>query len=297
MVRSQRSSAALIVGTALAASLLPSVALAGENDLVLRRLGECTYQTVDGREVCVSVEPDTAGFEALTSDLGLAVSPKGFAPAETLGEAGFLVAFELGFNTVDASQAYWQAAVEDRDPSDLLMTSQIHVSKGLPFSFEVGGVLTHIFSSEMWALGAELAWAFHEDYFWPVPDLGVRGFVNHVVGAPDLNLTTAGFDILASVPVGLNGVVQLTPYLGYNFTAVFASSRLLDASPEDSTPPIEGSGTVVSVKPEFVFDNITTTHNRFVGGFRLRYAWVNFTFETLIAQNVQSYGLRLGLDF
>jgi len=276
---------------------LPGVASAADNDLVLRRLAECSYQNIDGTETCVSVTPDNAGFEALSRDLGLAVSPKGFTPGETIGEAGFEMSFELNINNIDASADYWQTAVEDRDPSDNLLISQIHLRKGLPFSFQLGAVLSHVFNSEMWALGAEIGWALHEDFFWPVPDLGVRGFVNHMVGAQDLNLTTAGFDVITSVPVGLGGVVQLTPYIGYNFTAIFASSRLLDASPEDSSPPVQGTGGAISVKPEFVFDNVTSTHSRFLGGLRLRFAVVNFSFETVFAQEVQSYGFKLGLDF
>jgi hypothetical protein len=274
----------------------PSAALAGGNDLELRRLGTCTNATIDGREVCVAVAPDEEGFDSLTRDLGLTLSPKRMAPAETLGEAGFEYAFELLFNVVDGGAAYYRA-LEDRDPGNLLLTSQFHIRKGLPFSFELGGVLSHLFDSNLWAVGAEIMWALHEDYLYPVPDLGVRGFVNNVVGSTDLNLTTAGFDILLDLPIGVNGVVELTPYAGYNFTAVFSSSRLLDASPEDPTPPTEGGASGQSIKPEFVFDNRTNTYSRFVGGMRLRYAVLNATFETSIGANVVSTGLHLGLDF
>jgi len=267
------------------------------NDLVLRRLGECTFQTVDGREVCVSVTPDTDAFEALSRDLAFVMSPKGITPAETVGEAGFEMSFEMNLNVIDSNADYWQRSVEDQSPNDVLVVSQIHLAKGLPFSFEIGAILSHLFDSDMWAMGAELAWAWHEDYFYPAPDLGIRGFVNHMVGSTDINLTTAGFDVLMSIPIGVGGVVAITPFVGYNFTAVFSSSRLLDATPEDSTPPIEGTGTVVSVKPEFVFDNINKTYSRYLGGFRIRFALVNFSFETLYAEEVQTYSVKLGLDF
>ena len=71
----------------------------------------------------------------------------------------------------------------------------------------------------------------------------------------------------------------------------------LDASPDDSSPPVEGSGGAISVKPEFVFDEMSSAHHRFLGGLRLRFAAVNVSFETVYSEEVQSYGMKLGLDF
>jgi hypothetical protein len=284
-------------GVALLGLVVAGPSFAAGNELVLRRLAECRFAEVNGRQICVEATPDTAAFRALTRDLGLAMSPKGMAPAETLGQAGFEYGFELVFNVVDSSQDYWQRAVADRNPSDLLLVSQIHFRKGLPFSFELGAILSHLFDSDMWGLGVELAWALHEDYLWPVPDLGVRGFVSNVVGSADLNLTVAGFDAVLSVPLGVANVLSLTPYAGYNFTRVFSSSRLLDASPEDNTPPIQGVGGVGSIKPEFVFDDMAENYHRFIGGMRFRYAVLNWTVETSIGADVLSFSLHLGMDF
>ncbi|MBN1946195.1 MAG: hypothetical protein JW797_11000 [Bradymonadales bacterium] len=271
-------------------------ALSGGNDLVLSRLGDCTYQEVNGRQTCVSVTPNVEAFRALTRDLGLVMSPKGFSTAETIGEVGFEYAFEMLFNVIDSSQVGWQETVLDRDPSDLLLTSQFHLRKGLPFSFQLGAVLTHLFDSDMWGLGAELNWSLHEDYLNPVPDLGVRGFVNHTVGNTDLNLTTAGFDAMLGLPVGVGGMVNLTPYLGYNLTAVVSSSRLLDASPGDPYPPMEAGASTPAIKPEFVFDNETNIYHRFLAGIRVRFTVLNFTSELLASTDVITVGLKLGLD-
>ena len=129
------------------------------------------------------------------------------------------------------------------------------------------------------------------------PDFGVRGFVSNVVGSTDLNLTMAGFDLMLGIPIGISNLYSLTPYAGWNYTAIFASSRLLDKTPGDSTPPFEGGGDAASVKPEFVFDDTRQQFNRFVGGLRFRYAVVNLTLEASIGADVQSYALHLGLDF
>jgi hypothetical protein len=266
---------------------------AGENDLVLHRLGECTYENSE----CVSVIPNTAAFEDLTRDLGFILSPKGLSPADTIGIAGFESSFEISLNVINPSAEYWQTAVEDRDPSQLMTVSQVHFTKGLPHSLEVGGVLSHLHSSDIWSVGTELTWSFHDDFFHPVPNLGARGFVSHAVGASDLNLTTAGVDVITDVPLGVNGMFSFTPYVGYNFLAVFASSRLLDASPADPAPPVESTEGTLAVKPEFVFENVTNTFHRYLGGFRCRFAYVNFTTEVLFSPEVQTYSFKLGMDF
>ncbi|MCA9561874.1 MAG: hypothetical protein KC561_00225 [Myxococcales bacterium] len=285
------------VAAVLAVMSTASSAVADDNDLVLRRFGECDFVTTGGTEQCVGVTADEESFRNLSRDLGYIFSPKGLSPGETIGEVGFELSYELNLNVIDSDADYWQTAVEDRDPDPVMVVSQIHVTKGLPFSFEVGAVLSHLFGSEMWALGGEVSWAIHEDYFYPVPNLGVRGFVNNVLGSSDINLTTAGFDLVADWPVGINGVASFTPYIGYNMTAVFASSRLLDATPEDGTPPIEGTGNQQSSKPEFVFDNENNVYHRWLAGFRVRFVMVNTSFEAIIADEVQTYSLKLGLDF
>ena len=284
----QRTLCALLILTALCPPLW-----AGENDLVLHRLGECTYENSE----CVSVIPNTAAFEDLTRDLGFILSPKGLSPADTIGVAGFESSFEISLNVIDPSAEYWQTAVEDRDPSSLMAVSQVHFTKGLPHSVEIGGVLSHLHSSDIWSVGTEITWSFHDDFFHPVPNLGARGFVSHAVGASDLNLTTAGVDVITDVPIGVNGMFSFTPYVGYNFLAIFASSRLLDASPADPAPPVESTEGTLAVKPEFVFENVTNTFHRYLGGFRCRFAYVNFTTEVLFSPEVQTYSFKLGMDF
>jgi hypothetical protein len=285
-----------------------ATALADSNDVVLNRLAECQYVTGGVTTVAPSpcnvappgsslfVVPDTDAFEALARDLGLVMSPKGMTTGETIGQAGFEYAYELSFNLIDSDADHWQRAIEDRDPSGLMMVSQFHVTKGLPYSFEVGAILSHLHGSELWGLGGEISFSFHEDFFWPAPDLGIRVFVNNMVGSTDMNLTIGGFDVLLDFTMGLSNVVNFTPYVGYNFTRIWASSRLLDSTPQDPSPPIEGSGGAPSNKPEFVFDNIANNFDRLLVGSRFRYAALNVTIEGAIG-HVNTFSLHIGMDF
>jgi hypothetical protein len=286
---------ALTSAAALCVSLLAlsSAALAGDKDLTLRRLAEAApSDTVPGKFNAV---PDLTAFRGLSKDLGLVFAPKFLAPAETLGEAGFDVGMELSLSTVDANAAHWRAL--DGGSPDNFLTGQLHVRKGLPFSLELGGSLTHLFESEMYALGTEARLALNEGFFY-LPDLAVRGTFNTVLGSSDLNLATLGFDVSISKSFGVFGVLNITPYAGYNYLTIIASSRLLDVTPEDPTPPtLDETTGELQFQPEFVFSTQTQSINRFFGGVRFLIGVLNLTFEGAFADSVQSYSGRIGFDF
>src|SRR5699024_646913 len=128
--------------------------------------------------------------------------------------AGFAVKLMTSFTMIPNEEEYWKTGVEGRSPAPALMTSHLQVSKGLPFSFEVIGNLSYLFASEMFSMGADLRWALNEGFDW-FPDVAVRGSVNTVVGAPELNMINAGWDLSVSKSFGLQGVVAMTPYAGY----------------------------------------------------------------------------------
>ncbi len=290
----------LLAGAALvSAAVAPSAALAGDNDLELRRLADRQeVQVLDEKGALATrfnALPDPEAFKSLSKDLGVVFGPRFLAPAETLGEAGFDMGLDLSINTLDASAAHWRAL--NGDPPSNMITGQLHVRKGLPFSLELGGTLTHLFGSEMFAPGVEMKFSLNEGFFY-LPDIAVRGGVNVVVGSSDLNMATTGFDISVSKSFGLVGVVNFTPYLGYNQLIVVSSSRLLDVAPEDPTQPtINEETNLLDFQPEFVFDTEVQTINRFFIGSRFIFGVLNLTFEGAFADNVQTYSGRLGFDF
>lgn len=293
------------VTAVLAVLLSATMAWAGPNDLQLSRFGD--FQTID-REGCTNtcgfVEADEAGFSALTKDLGQVFAPRLIAPSETLGQAGFAVKLMTSFSTIPHDSVtdgettpYWQKGMEGRSPDPVLFTSHLQVRKGLPFSFEVVGNLAYLYASEMFAMGADLRWALNEgfDYF---PDVAVRGSVNTLVGAPELNLINAAWDLSASKSFGLAGVTSITPYVGYQQLYTIASTRVLNAYPQDPRPPqFSRNDANVRFAPEFVFSQRTAQANRVFLGSRLNVWILSFTLEAVFGDTVNQYTFAGGFDF
>lgn len=297
--------------TLLGAILVTSVlfmsqsAMALPNDLTLYRLGQ--FQIVENEDcvnLCGFVPLDannqpvgTEDFRNLTADLGHVFAPRLIAPSETLGQAGFAVKLMTSFSTIPNEEDYWRNGVEGRNPDPVLFTSHLQVRKGLPFSFEVVGNLSYLFASEMFAMGADLRWALNEGFDW-FPDVAVRGSVNTVVGAPELNMINAAWDLSMSKSFGLAGVTNITPYVGYQQLYTIASTRVLNAYPQDPRPPqFSTSNPNVRFAPEFVYSQYTSQGNRFFLGGRLNTWILSFTLEAVFGERVNQFTFAGGFDF
>ena len=288
----------------IAAALVPTSALAGENDVTLQRFGTCIagpVVDVNGEQRqsnCLRTEVDEANFRIFARDFGLMFAPKSATSAETLGQAGFAFQVEQTFNLLDTTQEAWQLADMDGLANDTQATTTFKFRKGLPLSLELGAHMTLLWQSQLMAVGGDLRWSIHEDYYWPVPDFTIRAFVNTVVGHPQLQLTNSGFDAVVGIPIGIADVMNLSPFAGYQLTAVTSSSRLIDASPDDLLPPVDNTtNPQLSNKPEFVFGVDTEIVHGGVAGLRVQFAIVDFTFQAYFSSTVQSYTLALGMDF
>lgn len=299
---------ALLFAVTGAASLMTTQAAAADNDLKLSRLADRQpvdangAPTTEDQAIGFNALPDMEAFRKLTLDMGLVFAPKFLDPAETLGEAGFDVGFAVSYSTVDTTAAHWRAR-EGGDPTGFV-TGQFHVRKGLPFSFEFAGKLTHLFDSSLVAVGTDLKWALNESFLY-LPDFAVRGSVNNVVGNSDLNLTNAGFDLSLSYGFGVAGVVNITPYAGYNRLWIISSSRLLDVAPEDPTQPVietcpdDDPSCVEGLRfqPEFVFGQQVQIVDRGFVGSRFIFGYATLTFEAAFTGPVKNYSGSVGFDF
>lgn len=290
----------VLAGLALVVVALVAVpAQAGDNDLVLSRFGTFERYSNSCTNACGEVNKDVEGFKNLARDFGQVFAPRFVNPAETLGEAGFAVNLMTSLSFIDNNADYWQKAVQDRDPSSALFTAHLQIRKGLPFSFELGSDMSYLFASEMFDLGAQLKWALNEGFYY-FPDIAVRGSVNTLLGSRDLNMITAGWDISISKAFDVSGVMSITPYGGYQQLYIIASSRLLNAYPQDPRPPqfdddlSDGDQTF---SPEFVFSQETQTVNRFFAGARLNVWILSFSLEGVLADNVTQMTLSGGVDF
>ncbi|MFW5966827.1 MAG: hypothetical protein ACOCV2_04875 [Persicimonas sp.] len=290
MMPDMRRFLAAIVVAAMTLAALPSQA--ADNDIVLSRFGSCEGGDGD----CSSVNKDTEGFENLTRDLGQVFAPRFINGSDTLGEAGFAFNMMMSGSIIPHTEDYWQTAVEDGDPDQMLTTAHLQMRKGLPFSFEVGGEMSYLLNSEMFNMGGHLQWALHEGFYY-FPDIAVRGTINNVMGTSALNLFSAGWDISTSKEFAIAGTASVTPYVGYQQLHIIASSRVLNAHPQDPRPPQEGDNGGQTFSPEFVFDQNETAVNRFFVGTEFDVWVLNLAAEGVLSDDVYQFTVGGGVDF
>lgn len=209
-------------------ALAPTAQASERYDFQLSRFG-----TLDPTQPTATL--DGSGFEAFSKDLGLAMHPRFAGPASTLGSRGIEFGYQLTLSDIDENAAHWTKPVSS--PDSTLIVSQMYVRKGLPFSFELGGVLSHLHDSGVWGVALELKWAMLEGQKY-APDLGIRSHVNTLLGSRDFVMVTAGADVVVSKAFGLGGLVQLVPFAGYEFTYVHARSHVLGAFREGGLEPV-----------------------------------------------------------
>lgn len=305
-VASPRSRAGRI---ALCAAVLllavPTAALAQDqtaseprsNDITLGRFLSCE---VTEASRCRQVLSNDEAYRALSRDLGLIIQPVNAAPAGTLGVAGFAFQANHSFHTIDPQSEAWQLGRVDRtSDSDLLHVTQFHARKGLPFGFELGGSVGHLWGSEIMTIGSDIKFSPMEDIFWPGPDLSFRGNVGTLLGVPAQNLIVAGADALLGVRLGIGNVMMLSPWAGYSLLTITSSSRLLDADPSELRAQNEPTtGNVGAYRSEHVFEPETEVVHRALVGMQFRFTSATLAFEAALgSSDVQRFTLALGAEF
>jgi hypothetical protein len=295
------------------ALLVGASAHAGKYDLDLTRLA--TPVPDSGALV-----QDDAGFRSLASELGTVMAPRPVDPADSLGLSGFAIAADVGIHTIGADRSYWSAPTRSK-ADNVLPTLQILGRKGLWPGLEVGGGASHLFDSRMWAMMGYVKIAFHEGFHHlPIPSIAVRGSFSRLLGAKDLNMTTAAPAITVSHVFGLGKTFSLTPYLGYEALIIIARSHVLDATPNcDEFPDgynedCPDGGT--DAQNEFVFENAgAIVRHRPHFGVRMIFSVIRLGFEAMFTPGgrrdgevdgtkvadgsklQQQYTFSVGLDF
>ena len=232
---------------------------------------------------------EVADFSSLSMAIALAMQPRWSGPASTMGSRGFDIGYNFIQNSIDGDAQYWKDAVPERTLNGL-QTSQIHFRKGLPYSFELGGTVSSLHESRLYGVGFELKWAFVESFKY-APDFGVRTHVSTTLGSRDLSLLNAGVDSLLSKSLGLGGIMQATPFVGYSWCYTQARSHVLGI-----TQPGE---------VELDTDIIDAEHmlsGRLLMGVLLHASWAELGFEAAIPVSkrntpISSYTMRLGPQF
>lgn len=248
-------------------SALPVSANADKMDPVLTGFYSTTNSTVANQS-----------FTSYAGELGTVIAPKFLGPANTLGSYGFSASWEMSFTHINAKNSYWQKGA--KNPPEFAKTMQIHFEKGLPFSIQLGGIVTHVFQSGLWGLAMDAKWAVVEGFKY-VPDISIGGFVGTLLGGGDLAMLDAGMNILISKPFTLGGVVVITPYAGYRFLYINASSHL----------------TITSQGNMFVLSRRNIYRHRALIGFTLSGTHIITGLELSLSPSVQSYTMKFGLVF
>ncbi len=272
----------------LAAMLLSSSVYADKYDLDLKRL----WKWEEGKTAIINEY-----FAGLVGDLGSTVAPRFSGPAATLGSLGFQVALDWSMTNIPENAKRWQdvmspygASTPSEGADSFLQTLTLHVRKGLPFSAEVGGTFTRLLNSPLWGVGVEFKFAALEGFTY-LPELSFRGAVATFLGTRDYALLTASGDVILSKKIGIAGLFKLAPYVGYSLLYTHGSSNVI---------PVEissvGNPPTISIEQQ-VFDSADVFKNYFVAGFQVVATVVNAGFEAAITQNLQTYSLRLGVEF
>jgi hypothetical protein len=89
----------------------------------------------------------------------------------------------------------------------------------------------------MFMLGVEYKLALHESFFRWVPSLAGRLAFSRLFGSSDLDIIAGEADLLASLPFGIGGMMQITPYIGYGQLFAHINSQVIDSTPYNVTDP------------------------------------------------------------
>lgn len=277
----------VVAAMAMALWVLP--AEAGDNDLVLSRLGVDTGGAAFG---------NSQDFRSLSSQLGVVLAPRLLSPSDTLGFGGFQLAVDLGFTGIDSNASYWRARESSPAPTggganggSLMSTFGVFARKGiwLPVpSFEVGAGLVSLSGSRIMAAQGYGMLAIHEGYHGlPLPSLAVRGGVSRMMGEPDLDLTVVSLDASMAKEIGIGGTVNLAPYAGWNTLIIIPRSEVID-----KTPQMAGDA-----NKNFVFaQQADILRHRIFGGMRLKYDVFAVLLEAAFAMSGSSVDDLAGTD-
>jgi hypothetical protein len=244
--------------------LVAGAVRADQNDLELWRLGHpddlpctrCDGTPGDPKEPG-SIDAQ-ARFHRMVSTLGLAFVPPFQETAGTLGQSGFelgLTSQQVFMNLASDSWATSGTQATSAAPRVLLLPTLV-LRKGLGGSLELGVAVSWLANSQMVGLSAEARWAVIEG-LGSAPDIALRAWGTRVVGARDLDLTSAGADAAFSKSFGVAGMVKLQPYLQGGIAFVNAASSVIDFKPnvENNANPTADNG---------VFRNVSLFNNRFL---------------------------------
>lgn len=252
--------------------------------------------------------PDNENFHRLSSQMGFAVAAPITTGAATTGTKGFYIGFETSIASIDDGADYWRLGTrgdgssgENRFVNESLVSSRLHLRKGLPFGLELGLEGGRFYDTSLWVFGADLKIAilegFREGWKAILPDIALRGTVRTLTGGlGQMQMTVPSFDLIVSKKIVLGSVFELTPIVGAQLFWIFADSEVIDLTPEvdgyaacmpTTTRPEAGSPTQVppwlcgpggdatDLQNNRSFDELRAFRSRLAIGLSGRYRYLN----------------------
>ncbi len=162
-------------------------------------------------------------FKNFSKDLTGALSYKAVQPAEAMGLTGFDIGIELGFTELKHSNL-WQIATGSDE--NWIPVPKLHISKGLPFDFNIGGFYTQVPDSNIKLWGAELSYAILAGSTL-TPALAVRGAYTRLTGVSELDFETKSIDVSVS-----KGFAMFTPFAGVGYVWADSNPNVVGLSSE-----------------------------------------------------------------
>lgn len=233
---------------------------------------------------------DVPAFKDWAGELGVAMAPRFLGPATTLGAMGYEVSLEVGLTTIHGGRDYWKKAASD--PGNLLVTNQIRIRKGLPYSLQISGLVTHLFESDMWGIGLEFGAALVEGFRF-VPDLSLQTSVGTLLGAGDLTMLQVGLGVIASKTFNVAGLFTVAPYGGYHLIYINAGTYLSAGR----VRPAEGTPSTPARVEMFVIDGQNIFRHRAVLGFNVVATYVTAGTEFGLGPGQTTYAFKIGTQF
>lgn len=206
-------------------------------------------------------------FKDLTADLGAALSYKAIRPAEPMGTLGFDIGFEVSSTSLESDAL--ETATSGDETSSQLLVPKLHVSKGLPFGFDVGAFYTSVPDSNIGLIGGELSYAIFEGGTIS-PAVSIRGTYSRLTGVDELDLTTKGLEVSVS-----KGFAMFTPYAGIGQVWIDSQANTASGLLEDES----------------------LTKNKYFLGINFNLGLVNFAAETEQTGDNSSTSAKIGVRF
>ncbi|HKO91405.1 MAG TPA: hypothetical protein VJU61_09650 [Polyangiaceae bacterium] len=192
--------------------------------------------------------PDRPAYYKLVNQWGSALAPHSAYEARTTGLSGLTLSLSGAFTGIDSQADYWRRGTrgsedqavdgvvgENSDPSGVLSVYSFEVRKGLGFGIEASGSIGLMPDTTIVTWGADLRVALLEGLrqggwrYLPDTSLGVG--LRRAAGMSDLDLGVLALDARVSEPfIGSSGFI-VTPWVGYQFMRIDATSSWVDLTP------------------------------------------------------------------